>query len=199
MDDKIFDISHYRYYLETLDDIEKQWLEVAASAIADVVNAHPQEQFYAAAFHLFSATDETILSPALAANIESAVVFYNEKDGSTLSTRWEPPEWKWDVLDRAADAMKPFYSRLSNRIEGASDSQWETVINMHDYMMARVARRLTADARGGKGKFHGLSLSSDFVVAVLEGQRAADEYNRLVRASVDPDILTTLDGILFID
>jgi hypothetical protein len=93
--------------------------------------------------------------------------------------------------------MTPLYKRLSAGLEGAHDSEWEKILNMHDDMMARVARSLTVAARSRKGKFHDLLVSSDFVVAVLEGQREPCEYNRLVRASVDLNILPTLDDILY--
>ena len=168
----------------------------APLAIAQIVRAHPDEQIYAAAFHLFYSDYSQILTPALAANAESAVTLHTEKSGTSWSTRWVPPDWKWDVLDAASDAMKPLYSKLTEEMHGASHLEWDTVLDAHDDLMASIARAITSLARNRKGEFRDLTLANNFVVAILEGQRGPSEYNRLVRASVAPSVLLELEGIL---
>jgi hypothetical protein len=70
--------------------------------LAGLAGAYPGERLYAAAFHLFYGDDVKILPPAFAANTEAAV---HQDDG--YSTRFAPPEWRWDVLDAVSDAMRP--------------------------------------------------------------------------------------------
>jgi len=176
------------------DNIETGWMQEAGRALAALVRAHPQERIYAAAFHIFCADDLQILPPALAANAESAVIL--NKNGFTWSTRWAPPGWRWDVLETASDAMRPLYAELSQRFYSASVTAWEKALTLHDDTMARVARKLTAAVRNRHGEFQEVDAPRDFVVAILEGQRRTGEYNRLVRASVDPAILRELHGIL---
>ena len=179
-----------------LDDIKTRWLEEASRTIAQLIRAFPKEGIYAAAFHLFHADYSKILSPALAANAESAVVVHSDKTGAAWSTRWAPPEWRWDVLDAASDALTPDYEKLSQALQGVGDAEWAKLIEMHDGVIADVARTITATARNRDGEFRDIAVSKDFVVAILEGQRETSEYNRLVRASIDPAILLNLEGIL---
>jgi hypothetical protein len=122
-----------------------------------------------------------ILPPALAANTEAAV-----HDDSTRSA---PPEWRWDVLEAASEAMRPWYQRLTEEFltpGGAAlpahDAALPALEAAHDAAMARVCRRMTATAR--RGDVSG-SLTPGFAVLILEN---AD----LLRASVDPQILPTV-------
>jgi len=179
-----------------LDDIKTRWLQEAPRAIADVIRAHPREEIYAAAFHLFYADYTVIHAPSLAANAESAVALHSNNSGITYSTRWMPPEWRWDVLESASEALNPLYGKQSQALQGAADDEWESVIDAHDDMIADVARTITAAARARQGDFRDMVVSTNFVVAILEGQRETSEYNRLVRTSIDPAILPGLEGIL---
>ncbi|MGW5264994.1 hypothetical protein ACWEQG_28815 [Microbispora sp. NPDC004025] len=73
---------------------ERAWHDNGCRILRDLAAACPGERLYSAAFHLFYLDDVKILPPALAANTEAAV---HEDDG--YSTRFTPPEWRWDVLD----------------------------------------------------------------------------------------------------
>jgi hypothetical protein len=160
---------------------ETAWHDTACRTLADLAAAHPDERMYAAAFHLFYNDGAQILSPALAANTEPAA------DGD----RFAPPEWRWDVLDAASDAMRPWYLRLTDELVTDDDEASDALDAAHDAAMARVCRRMTATAR--RGGIHP-TLPAGFVVVILEGQRG-DEEAGLIRASVDPQVLPTVPGL----
>ncbi|MFG2000918.1 hypothetical protein ACGFNU_17405 [Spirillospora sp. NPDC048911] len=171
------------------DAFETAWHESGCRALADLAAAHPGERLYAAAFHLFYMDDVQILQPALAANIETAV---HRSHG--YSTRFAPPEWRWDVLDTVSEAIRPWYLRLTEEFlkpagtDAEQDAAMSALEVAHDGAMARVCKAMTATAR--RGGIHD-SLPPDFVVVILEGQRG-DEEADLIRASVDPQVLATV-------
>ncbi len=175
------------------DAFETAWHDSACRTLADLAAARSGERFYAAAFHLFYGDDIQILAPALAANTEAAV---HRTDG--YPTRFVPPEWRWDVLDAASDAMRPWYDGLTAEIlasastDAGREAASDALLVAHDAAMARVCKAMTATAR--RGGIHG-SLPADFVVVILEGQRG-DEEADLIRASVDSPILATVPGLV---
>lgn len=167
---------------------ETAWYDSGCRSLADLAAAHPGERLYAAAFHLFYSDDSQILPPALAANTEAAV---HRNNG--YSTRFAPPEWRWDVLDAAGDPMRPWYRRLSEEFLTAStDAAMDALEAAHDHAMAGVCKAMTATAR--RGGLHD-SLPADFVVVILEEQRGEEEAD-LIRASVDPQVLATVPGLV---
>ncbi|MEV4543312.1 DUF4303 domain-containing protein [Micromonospora echinaurantiaca] len=171
------------------DSFETAWHDSGCQTLADIAAAHPDEQLYAAAFHLFYSDGIQILPPALAANTEAAM---HQNDGH--STRFAAPEWRWDVLEAASDAMRPWYHRLSEEFlapattDAERDAALDALDTAHDGAMARVCKAMTETAR--RGGIHD-SLPSDFVVVILEGQRGEQEAD-LIRASVDPQVLATV-------
>lgn len=171
------------------DAFETAWHDSGCRALADLVAAHPDEQLYAAAFHLFYSDGVKIFSPALAANTEAAV---HQHHG--YSTRFAPPEWRWDVLDAASDLMRPWYHRLTEEFfapastDAEQDAALDALEAAHDGAMAGVCKAMTATAR--RGGIHD-SLATNFVVVILEGQRGGGEAD-LIRASVDPQVLATV-------
>ncbi|MFI7419549.1 hypothetical protein [Nonomuraea sp. NPDC049684] len=168
---------------------EDAWHDSACRTLSDLAGACPGERLYGAAFHLFYMDDVQILPPALAANTEAAV---HEDHGH--STRFTPPEWRWDVLDVPSNAMSPWYHRLAEEhlAPTASEADRYAALNAldaaHDSAMAHVCKAITATAR--RGDLHG-SLPPEFVVVILEGQRG-DEEAGLIRKSVDPQVLPTV-------
>ncbi|MFB9830757.1 DUF4303 domain-containing protein [Actinoallomurus acaciae] len=168
---------------------ETAWHDIGCRTLTDLATEFPDERLYAAAFHLFYLDGEEILSPALAANAESAV-----RDDAGYSTRFAPPEWRWDVLAAASEAMSPWYRRLAEEYlapattEAEQDAAMDALETAHDTAMAGVCRAMTTTAR--RGGVHG-SLPRDFVVVILEGQRG-DEESGLIRKSVDPQMLPTV-------
>ncbi|WP_433089003.1 hypothetical protein ACQP1P_22170 [Dactylosporangium sp. CA-052675] len=171
------------------DAFETAWHDIGCHTLAGLAAAHPGERLYAAAFHLFYSDRGRILPPALAANTEAAV---DQRHG--YSTRFAPPEWRWDVLDAASEAMRPWYQRITeeflNPVSDAAerDAALDALDAAHDAAMARVCRAMTATAR--RGGIH-RSLPPDFLVLILEGQRG-DEEAGLIRASVEPQVLASV-------
>jgi hypothetical protein len=100
------------------------------------------------------------------------------------------------VLDQACDAMKPAYARISESMEGASQTEWHELIAMHDRMIARVARSLTLQSEGGRGDFANIAVAKYFLVAAIDYQREKEEYNMLVRASVSANRLEQIEGLI---
>ena len=170
------------------DAFEAAWHDVGCRTLTDLAAAHPGERLYAAAFHLFYGDSTQILTPALAANTEAAV-----HANFGYSTRFDPPDWRWDVLDGHSDAMQPWYQRLTDEAVASAGEVTDEVWVAHDGAMARVCRALTATARGGG--IHD-SLPSGFVVVILEGQREPAEGAALIRASVDPEVLASVPDLV---
>jgi len=168
---------------------ETAWHDSGCRALTDLAAAHPDEQLYAAAFHLFYSDGVKILSPALAANTEAAV---HQDHG--YSTRFAPPEWRWDVLEAASESMRPWYQRLTEEFfasvstDAEQDAALDALEAAHDGAMAGVCKAMTATAR--RGGIHD-SLATNFVVVILDGQRGDGEAD-LIRASVDPQVLATV-------
>ncbi|MEU4569903.1 DUF4303 domain-containing protein [Micromonospora sp. NPDC023956] len=175
------------------DAFETAWHDSGCQALTDLAAAHPDERLYAAAFHLFYSDDIEILPPALAANTEAAV---HRNHG--YSTRFAPPEWRWDVLDAVSEAMRPWYHHLTEEFlapVGTDAERGEAAGALevaHDGAIARVCRAMTATAR--QGGIHRL-LPATFVVVVLDGQRG-DAQADLIRASVDAPVLATVPDLV---
>ncbi|WP_432988625.1 DUF4303 domain-containing protein [Dactylosporangium sp. CA-233914] len=171
------------------DAFEAAWHDSGCRTLAGLAAVHPGERLYAAAFHLFYSDDNEILPPALAANTEAAV---DQRSG--YSTRFAPPEWRWDVLDAASDAMRPWYRRITEEFltsagnAAGRDAALDALAAAHDAAMARVCKAMTATAR--QGRIHS-SLPTNFFVVILEGQRGDEEADP-IRASVDPQVLATV-------
>ena len=178
-----------------LASIEQQWLVVVPPALDEVFRTNPAETFHAGAFWLFYADYTEILVPAFGIGAESDVRV-ELTGGALLSTRWSPAEWKRSVVDAACEPMKPLYSALSTRLAGASEAAWEEMLLAHDSVVARVARELTALIRGRWRAVNG-PVSPNFVIAMLDERLEPQDHDRLVRASVDPDVLPECEGILW--
>ena len=179
----------------SLPDIEKAWLEHAATAICQIIADHPNESFYAGAFWHFYCDYTAILPPALALNAESHVVTHD--DGEAWSKKWVPAEWQWPVLDKACDPLKPVYANLSDSMTTASDSEWDALIQAHDQLIANVSRVLTSQIHSKAGPFREIPFRNTFLVAAIDDQRDTDAYNALVRQSVDPTRLANTEDLLW--
>ena len=163
-----------------LSEIEDQWADVAAKAIVEKVTSEPALQFYAAGFWMFYA-DFTVLDPPnLSMNSES----YLAADKYGDSNRWIPPNLQYDVIQSATDAMYPRYEQPSKELAGGDEDVWEQTMDEHKQEIARVCRRVTADARAGQGEFAGVSVVPNFVLGIFEEQDGEFEYDRLVELSI---------------
>lgn len=153
---------------ELLRDIEPDWLSHASSAIAAIIRQNPAESFYAAAFWLFYCDYRWLAPPALAVNCESAVVSLEGEQ--TRETRWRPSEWRWSVLDKAIDEMKPRYLELSAKLAGATPAVWEQAVDANYAMLDRVCAAIMRRATSSTAEFSGLKVRSDFIVYVEDDE-----------------------------
>ncbi|MEO5714520.1 MAG: DUF4303 domain-containing protein [Luteolibacter sp.] len=170
--------------------IESAWYEAAAAAIVSQATACPNEEYYAAAFWLCYVDYTLFGTPCFAMGTESHYAASVAESGE--SVRWSPPNWQYDVIDQATDAMIPHYQALSDSLAGRPDTVWDEAIEEHWRLLARVCRRLTHEARHREGYFSDLVLPSGFVVAIFEEREGEPNFSQLVHASVDSDILSTL-------
>src|SRR4051794_26393525 len=129
---------------------ETAWHDSGCRVLTALAEAHPDERLYAAAFHLFYMDGAQILPPALAANTEAAVNEVRPRGQDYgYSTRFIPPEWRWDVLDAASDAMSPWYDRLTEEYlapagtEAENDAAMDALEAAHDTAMANVCKAMT--------------------------------------------------------
>jgi hypothetical protein len=173
---------------DLLREIESQWPSHIRRGLGELVRDHPSEQIYVAAFWQFYCDYTVIHPPAFGANAESAA-----DDG----TRWQPAEWKWDVLRSVIDGIMPVYLELSEALNGATEGEWEEVIAAHYQLVPRVARVVTKAARERSGVFGDLELPKDFFVFAWDFEADAKTSNRLVRASVDAAVLPLLGEIIW--
>ena len=177
-----------------LRQIASTWQQEAYRAILDVARISPNEVLYGSAFWLFYCDYSQILTPSLALNSESFVTTHEDND-AVWSNRWVPAEWKWPVLDSACDSMKPLYALLTGAMQSASRTEWNNLIATHDQMISHVARDLTLQIRQRSTNVS-LNVASTFVVAAIDDRRDPVDYNALVRSSVAPDQLVTLEGLI---
>lgn len=179
----------------SLSEIEAQWESVAANTIATMMAEKPGEDFYAAAFWLFALDGQHISPPAFAINSESGVT---EPDSYGEDNRWNPADWRQSVIMTAHDAMTPAYLVLSEQLQGEDWSVWEDVAEAQKQAIARVCRNLTAAVRSEKPPFDSAQVNPDFVVGIIDGRDSEEELQRLVRLSIDPAIIESLN-IPFLD
>ena len=177
-----------------LRQLSSAWQEAAYLAILEVARVNPNEVFYGSAFWLFYCDYSQILTPALAMNSESFVTTHKDKD-TVWSTRWLPAEWQWPVLDSACDTMKPLYELLTIEMQRASRIEWNNLVATHDQMISGVARDLTLQIKRCSTDVN-LNFSRAFVVAAIDDRRDVVDYNALVRSSVSPDQLDSLEGLI---
>ena len=171
-------------------NIESAWHDATASAIVSQVMNFPDEEFYAAAFWLCYVDYTLFGTPCFAMNTESHSAV-SAAEGSE-GMRWSPPNWRYDVIDHATQAMTPHYSTLSASLAGQSESVWDDTIEEHWRLLARVCRRLTHEARHREGYFCDIALPPGFVVGIFEEREGEPIFSQLVRASIAPEILSTL-------
>lgn len=179
--------------MSILQQIESRWFDSAASAIVSQVASFPSERFYAGAFWLCYVDYTKFGTPCFAMNTES----YFTECGAESASRWSPPTWQFDILDGAVEAMSPLYDTLSQSLAGHDSAVWDATIEEHSQVLARVSRRLTRDARSRSGPFVQIGLPDDFVVGIFDEREGEPTFSRLVRASIDPEILTTLPSPLW--
>lgn len=170
---------------KSLADIEAEWEQVAANAIAESIASNPSEDLYAAGFWLFYCDYTVIHPPCFALNTKSHLAKAQDKKYH----RWSPPNWKFDVVDGTTDAMMPSYVPLHG---DHSDETWPLIIERHKLMISNVCRSLTWNAKEGAGRFQGISLNPKFVVGIFEGQNGPEEYEELVELSVDYELVEEL-------
>ena len=152
--------------------LELGWFEAVCDSLAMVVNAHPEERFYAGAFWLLHGNGTSLLCPVFGVNSEE----------TDLTIRWNPPDWRWSIIDQAHERVRPLYVGLSD-LDGDKrcfDTHWEEHIDM----LSRVCRRVTAVARSHEIAALPSGLCDRFFVGIIDFSHGDAAFDYL-RRSVD--------------
>jgi hypothetical protein len=176
-----------------LHQIELQWPVQIRGAIGDLIHRNPGEQFYAAAFWMFYCDHIVIHPPTFGMNAESVL---EEEDPDQASNRWNPAEWRWNVVDAVHTGMLPIYLQLSRSMHGQLNAAWQALISAHENLIGRVTRSVTQAIRNRTGDFRDLILPEKFLIFAVDVREGDGNYNRLLRLSVDEAVLGKFDGIL---
>ncbi len=161
--------------------LEDAWVVAAVGAIERVADAHREERLYAACFWLFYGDYATIGIPAFAINTEAHLLEQDEQ--TSYANRWIPPSWRWDAVDGVTESVRPAYAALSK----VDEEEFESLFAAHFATIARVCRRVTAEADDGRLK--GAGLPRDFLTVILHDRDGPAFCESLVRASVHGDVL----------
>jgi hypothetical protein len=178
-------------HMSILRQIEEKWFDAVSITIGSLTESFSHEQFYAGAFWLCYVDYTMFGVPCFAMNTGSHLAATNG-DAQDNGTRWSPPNWQFDVIDETVETMSPHYNELSRSLAGKSEADWDAAIEEHFQVLARVCRRLTRATRARAGMFARINLPTDFVVGVFEEREGEPVFSRLVRASVEPNVLSGL-------
>ncbi len=172
--------------MSLLHDIETAWVDSASTAIVRHAGEHPDERWYAAALWLCY-TDYTLFgTPCFAMNTESRAAQMEP------GLRWSPADWQLPCIDSTVLDMQPRYTALTQHLAGQDEACWNQTIEEHYACLARVCRVITHNARLRLGVFSDSRLPEDFVIGLFEIREPDPLFTRLVRASIDPEILSGL-------
>ena len=134
---------------------EQLLTKLAFNAIAGVLKDHPDESFYAAAFHAFYAESEGMIAlPLLAANSAEAI-----DEGYT---GWGPPNWYWDEISFENDKLADLQGALEEEACRADVDHWQKTHSRFMDAMVKVSKALTSKLKTRK------QASKDFVVIVSD-------------------------------
>lgn len=172
--------------MSQLKDIEAAWIESASAAVVSHATAHPSELFYAGSLWLCYVDYRMFGVPCFALNIKSQISQMGE------DLRWSPADWQFPCIDSTVETMQPYYSALTKQLAARDKAYWDQIIKDHYACLARVCRRITHDARSRLGVFSDVRLSDDFVVGIFEFREAEPLFTELVRASIEPQMLSSL-------
>lgn len=173
-------------------ELEREWLEVIALACSEVRSKSPQEELYAGAFWLLYGDYRSILVPAFALNSEAHSTL-TRADGQAIDVRWDPPEWKWCVVDEAVEHMRPLYQQLAEL--DISSEDFEVLWDSHASMLAKVCRTTTACARARSGKFSNIDMPPRFLVGIIDWAQGGALPN-LLRLSLSEEVLGEHETLL---
>ncbi len=153
------------------------WVRHVDRGVAALARAHPDETFYALAFHGgYAERGRRIDGPIVGANSEEGFrEMHAEPDleRGFDGVRWHPPDWRYEQLDLpgAATANIRMYRRLNAIGRDGSLAAWDRLFARHERAIVDAARELARRARAGDGGFGKLRRASDFVVFCYDGSR----------------------------
>ena len=134
---------------------EQLLVKLAFDAVVGVMKDHPNESFYAAAFHEFYAEEEGQISiPWLGANSAEAI-----DEGYT---GWGPPNWYWDEIPFENDQLHDLQGALEDEACRADADHWHKTHSRFMDAMVKVSKALTSKLKIRK------QASKDFVVIVSD-------------------------------
>ncbi len=169
-----------------LSEIESQWENVAGSLITKTAASSPKGDVYAAGFWGVDA-DYTLLGPPCFA-INTETHFAADK----YAERWIPPEWKFDCIEKATEAMRGVYRQAAEALAEQDHDTWDKTIESHKQLIARMCLRITESARRQTGSFSNVPMHRDFVVGIFHETDGVDEYDRLAKLSIESSHISQL-------
>lgn len=175
---------------QRLEEIESEWLATVLDTVRELAAAHVDEQFYAGSFWLCYVDYRMFGVPCFAMNTEA----HAAANGGNTSEgiRWSPPNWEFDVIDRAIERMQPHYQALSHDLAGKEDATWDAAIDEHFRVLARVSRRATEEVHQWRASGLVGNVTKDFVIGIFEEREDDPLFSRLVRDSIVPERLSRL-------
>ena len=134
---------------------EELLTKLAFNAIVGVMKDHPEESFYAAAFHGFYAEEEgMIAAPLLGANSAEAI-----DEGYS---RWGAANWYWDEIPFEDDKLADLEGALQEEACRGDVDHWYKTHSRFMDAMVKVSKTLTSKLKTRK------QASKDFVVIVSD-------------------------------
>lgn len=134
---------------------EEQLTQLALASIGEVMDEHPDESFYAAAFHGFYIEEEGQIGvPLLGANTAEAI-----DEGYS---RWGAPDWYWDDIQFVDDEFNKLHEAIQEEACRTDIDHWYKTHSRYMDAMIKVAKSLSAKLKSKK------QASKDFVVIVSD-------------------------------
>ena len=124
--------------------LEEVYVKVTHRAILDLVANHPEETFYAVAFHLlYAELGGQIWLPKFGANSVSARNGYDDEDEKDYwSKRWCPADWKYAELELPKEELSELEKALNEEACKDSEEHWDDTFEQFIDVLVQVSKRL---------------------------------------------------------
>jgi hypothetical protein len=177
-------------YSQRLEEVQSEWKVTVLDTVRDLATAHAGERFYAGSFWLCYVDYTMFGVPCFAMNTEAHAAAHGGNTSEGI--RWSPPNWEFDVIDRAVERMQPHYQKLSHDLADRENVVWDAAIDEHFRVLARVCREATEAVHQWRASGVIENITEDFVIGIFEEREDDPLFSRLVRDSIAPDRLSRL-------